>query len=303
MILIWGIPTDRPTVSVLNALKKAKAETIFLDQTKFSSVKLKLTINKSIEGEVCIGRNKFNIADIKAAYIRPYEQQQILKRSGISLGSHSWKHALTVEDALTSWVEIAPSLVVNRFTAAASNTSKPYQCQIIRKFGFKTPNSLITTDKYAAELFRKKHGKVICKSLSSIRSIVFLWDKKHGRKIERIKNCPTQFQEFVDGTNYRVHVIGDKVFASEIISKAVDYRYAERDGKTLQIRPCILPQTVAKKCIILAKGLGLHLAGIDLKRTKANEWYCFEVNPSPGFTYYDSNENISKAIADFLITS
>ena len=42
--------------------------------------------------------------------------------------------------------------------------------------------------------------------------------------------------------------------------------------------------------------------GIDLKITPDDEVYCFEVNPSPAFSYYESNtgQPISAAIARAL---
>ena len=42
--------------------------------------------------------------------------------------------------------------------------------------------------------------------------------------------------------------------------------------------------------------------GIDLKETPDGEYYCFEVNPSPGFLFYEqgTGQPISKALADLL---
>jgi len=52
----------------------------------------------------------------------------------------------------------------------------------------------------------------------------------------------------------------------------------------------------------LAASLDLVVAGIDLRRTPDGEWYCFEVNPSPAFSYYESatHQPISAAIAALL---
>jgi D-alanine-D-alanine ligase-like ATP-grasp enzyme len=46
----------------------------------------------------------------------------------------------------------------------------------------------------------------------------------------------------------------------------------------------------------------LHVAGIDLRRTPDGEWYCFEVNPSPAFLYYETATGlpIAAAIARIL---
>ena len=46
----------------------------------------------------------------------------------------------------------------------------------------------------------------------------------------------------------------------------------------------------------------LLFAGIDLKETPEGEFYCFEVNPCPGFLYYErhTGQPISTALAELL---
>jgi len=53
----------------------------------------------------------------------------------------------------------------------------------------------------------------------------------------------------------------------------------------------------------LAAGLGLPVAGIDLRRTPSGRWYCFEVNPSPGFSYYEhaTGQPLALSIARLLM--
>ena len=44
------------------------------------------------------------------------------------------------------------------------------------------------------------------------------------------------------------------------------------------------------------------MAGIDLRLTSDGKWYCFEVNPSPAFTFQAAtNHRVDEAIADLLI--
>jgi D-alanine-D-alanine ligase-like ATP-grasp enzyme len=52
----------------------------------------------------------------------------------------------------------------------------------------------------------------------------------------------------------------------------------------------------------LATAIGLPSAGIDLRRTQEGRWYCFEVNPSPGFTFYQdaTGQRIAEAVAILL---
>lgn len=48
--------------------------------------------------------------------------------------------------------------------------------------------------------------------------------------------------------------------------------------------------------------LGLSFGGVDLRRASDDRWYCFEVKPSPGFTFYEPDEDtfIADAVARLL---
>lgn len=63
-----------------------------------------------------------------------------------------------------------------------------------------------------------------------------------------------------------------------------------------------LPDQLAAACLRISSDLGLLHAGIDLKETPGGEWYCLEVNPCPGFIYYERNtgQPISLALAELL---
>ena len=163
-----------------------------------------------------------------------------------------------------------------------------------------TPRTLVTTIPEEAAAFYKACGrKVIFKSLSSTRSIVRRMDKRDMARLDRLRNCPTQFQECVEGVDIRVHTVGDEVFATEIESEASDYRYAGRQGASLETRAIEIPPEISQACIGMARSLGLELAGIDLRRAPDGRWYCFEVNPSPGFIFYErsTGQPISEAVA------
>jgi glutathione synthase/RimK-type ligase-like ATP-grasp enzyme len=63
-----------------------------------------------------------------------------------------------------------------------------------------------------------------------------------------------------------------------------------------------IPDDVAAACTGMTRALGLVLSGIDLLRTPDGEYYCFEVNPSPGFLFYErsTGQPISEAVAHLL---
>ena len=123
-----------------------------------------------------------------------------------------------------------------------------------------------------------------------------------GPDVGAVANLPTQFQAFVPGQNVRVHVIGREIFATAIDSDAVDYRYAGRDDEDVSMTAMELPQVVADACVSVTRELGLTMSGIDLKRTPNDEWYCFEVNPSPAYSFFQElgGQPIADALVKFL---
>ena len=161
---------------------------------------------------------------------------------------------------------------------------------MIREHGFLAPETLITNDPDSVREFRAKHGRVIYKSISAVRSIVQELSDEDEERLDRIRWCPTQFQAFVEGTNLRVHTVGGEAFATAVRSEATDYWYAARQaGEPAELREMTLSSELSEKCLRLSQALELEFAGIDLKVTPQDDVYCFEVNPSPAYSYYGVN--------------
>jgi glutathione synthase/RimK-type ligase-like ATP-grasp enzyme len=154
----------------------------------------------------------------------------------------------------------------------------------------------------AAAFYEACGKKIIYKSLSGVRSIVRRLEEEDLPRLELVRNCPVQFQEVVEGVDVRVHTVDDKVFATELISQASDYRYAASTGHSLTARPIDLPLDMASACVQLARSVGLVVSGIDLRRAVNGQYYCFEINPSPGFLFYEraTGQPISEAVAKLL---
>ena len=302
MILLWGIDGDTPLALVRQALERGGACLLFLDQQAVLETEIELDASTQIRGTLRIGPGSVELGSITSVYVRPYDWRRLPALEDAGPGSPAWSHAARLEDALLCWTELTPVLVVNRPSTMASNNSKPYQSALIRSFGIDTPDTLITTDLNAALEFWEQHRSVVYKSVSGVRSIVSRLSSEHRSRLENIANCPTQFQEHIDGLDYRLHMIGDENFACEIVCAADDYRYAGRTDTKVEIRPCLLPQDLIDRCRALLVSLGLHFAGIDLRRTPSGRWYCFEVNPSPGFSFYEeaTGQPISEAVAHLL---
>ncbi|MCF3105167.1 alpha-L-glutamate ligase [Streptomyces roseoverticillatus] len=241
---------------------------------------------------------------VTAAYLRPVEPDVV---PGLTPAEHS--RARQVHDILLSFTEVADAMggrrLANPLSAMASNTSKPYQAQIIARHGFYTPATLVSDDPDEILGFVDRHRGAVYKSTSGIRSVVTAFDPVRDTvRLERLRWCPVQFQERLGGPDVRVHVVGERTFAVLVDSAAVDYRYARLQvGADARLRPYELGDDIAERCVALAAGLGLPFAGVDLKLLPDGRVACFEVNPSPGFSWYETETGlpIAAAVADWLL--
>jgi len=240
-------------------------------------------------------RERIDLRRVRALYARPFSTERLAN------GRADLRRARLVDARLWTWAELTSATVITRASTMASNQSKPYQSLAIHGAGFHVPHTLVTTSPAAARAFWKRHGQVIYKSLSGVRSRVTRLGPEHQARLDNVVWCPTQFQVYVPGREHRVHVVGQRVFACEIVSDADDYRYADNP---VELRSCALPIDVADRCRQLAADLRLAVAGIDLRLTPEGAWYCFEVNPAPGFPFYErASGAIAEAIAELLVAA
>jgi glutathione synthase/RimK-type ligase-like ATP-grasp enzyme len=286
MILLWGMPGDPPLDAVHRMLLRSGAPTLLVDQRRPEGTSLTMEIGQGLTGTLIVGARCVALEDISGMYLRPQDTPA----------------CAALDDLLLTVAELAPGVVLNRPDAMAANTSKPYQYSQIRAAGFSVPDTLITTSPDAAREFIAHHGSVIYKSVSGVRSVVGMLREADGARLSEIRWCPTQLQQRIRGVDVRVHVVGDALFACEVRSDAVDYRYAHLSGADVELSTIALPDECADRCLALARAARLPLAGIDFRRTDDGEWYCFEINPWPGFTYYQqaTGAPIDAAIATLL---
>ena len=303
MILLCGIPSEPPMRLVSEAAVRMDVPTVIFNQREAHLANLFYRVRDgAFEGWFEIQETRYPLDSFSGIFVRlmdpadlPEQQPQGRRPPN---PDHVRKSNL-IHDYLTAWIEHAPCRVLNRNAHAASNGSKPYQSQLIRAAGFKTPDTLVTTDPDAARAFLRDHPRTIYKSISASRSIVREMTPDRLGDLHHLRDLPTQFQEYIPGTNVRVHVVSEQTFAHEINSEAVDYRYAGRDNLDVTMDSVELPSSVASRCVDLAHNLQLPLCGIDLKRTPDDQYYCFEVNPSPAFSYYQ--EHTGQPIADAIV--
>ena len=297
MIVFYGRLDDPPFAEAIARARERGLEHVVVEQQLLDAADLVLEVGADgIDGQLVVAQQSLPLGRLTSAYARPLE----LPASW--LNAHSRARAEAFHQIFIEWLDLAPGRIVNRPGAMESNSSKPFQAQLIARAGFAVPETLVTSDPDEVRSFWDRHGRLIYKSVSGVRSIVRELDADAARRLDRVRLLPTQFQAHVSGVDLRAHVIGDRVLTAQVVSPAIDYRYAALDGQTTELEAVDLPAEAERACVRLAGELGLPFCGIDLRRTPSGELVCFEVNPMPGYTYYEQQAGlpISDTLVDWL---
>jgi glutathione synthase/RimK-type ligase-like ATP-grasp enzyme len=293
MILLFGSLGD-PVVAFLAQRLEALGDPACVIDSRRLRTDLAFSFaigSASTYGHLDYGRTRIALETIRSIYVR-----------GTSPSS-GFAPPDQFDLALAGLFETVDCAVLHRPSIAATNASKPTQLQTIAQFGFSVPRTLLTNvPDEARNFYEQCGGRVVYKSASAWRSIVRRLEAVDLGRLDEIRSCPVQFQEYVAGDDIRVHVVRERVFATLIRSDAIDYRFPGREGKTREMRPIELPRDAARRCVELVSRLGLLVGGVDLRETPEGEHVCFEVNPSPEFTFFQraTGQRIGEAIADLL---
>ncbi len=299
MILILGIPSESPVSMLTDACRADQLPFVLFNQRTQARWRLDTDNNQVDNSLFTDGEREVRFANLTGIYLRTMDHTKIPEYENSPQKAQIEAMYLRLFKLLD--VVTIPR-VVNPPSPMMSNGSKPYQAMIIRDHGLSIPETCITSNREVAAEFIARYGSVIYKSISGARSIVTKTTPGSLEQLEKIRFCPVQFQECVQGENIRVHVVGEKLFATRIISEAVDYRYGHQEGKTAKLEPYTPDAELSAKCLRLAATLRLPFAGIDLMMARDGRTICFEVNPSPGYSYYESHTHqpISHALAAYL---
>lgn len=292
MVILCGIPSEPALLHVCDALDERGARYAVLNQRHFAGWRLE--VDEQGDGLLWLGRQAIPTAEISAVYLR------LMDHTALPEAAADPVRCAARHDELYAWLEVTPLPVVNRPSLHSSNVSKPFQIQRIGAAGLAVPETLVTDDAAAVLAFAERVGPLIYKAVSGARTIVRPFDPTAD--LSRIASCPVQFQRRIDGVDVRVHRVGPELFPTAARSQATDYRYAHDDGLETTLEEFEIDAPTAAACLAAADALGLPLAGIDLRVDAEGRAHCFEVNPSPSFTYYEkgTGQPIAAAIARLL---
>ena len=185
---------------------------------------------------------------------------------------------------------------------------KPYQLAVAARLGFTLPQTIVTNDRTAAWDFAQGRS-VVVKAVASgyiagsdgNQAIFTSALAPHDlQDLNGLALSPVTFQEKVEkSADIRVTVVGNAVFAAEILSQAressrVDWRAT--DDPNLEHRPHELPATLADQCRRLVSILGLGFGAIDFALTPDGRYVFFEINPNGEWLWLE--DQLSLPISD-----
>jgi hypothetical protein len=193
-------------------------------------------------------------------------------------------------------------VVVNPLMAGWSNGARPAHYRFLSRAGLRVPAWIVSNDPDSVRRFVRRHrGDVFVKSAGPQRTIARRFCKEHADALHRLPTAPVLFQKAIHGPDVRVHVVQDRCFGVRVCSKADDYRYP--GDHAVEWTPAEVPHAIAALCVDATKQLGLVISGADFKICEyTGQWHCFEINPTPGYSYYDRylDGRIASALTAYL---
>jgi len=304
VIVLGGIRSEPALARVADELSGLGLPFVWFDQRRAAESACVFRLDdEGLHGILRDGERSVGLEDVAAVYWRLMDDRLLPELKDLPADGPERVHCRSLHETFLAWIGLTPARVVNRAAAMASNGSKPYQAQLISAAGFEVPETLVTNDPDLVRDFLARHRRVVYKSISGTRSVVHEVDADAVARLDDIRWCPVQFQAYVEGIDVRVHVLGSRVFATRVTSDAADYRYAAvGGGAPARLEATRLSEAVEARCVDVTARLGLGFSGIDLRVTPDERVVCFEVNPSPAYTYYEGHtgQPIARALAEHL---
>jgi glutathione synthase/RimK-type ligase-like ATP-grasp enzyme len=309
VILAISYPGEEHTAAVVRLLESAGREVRQLDLSDFPA-SAGLSLSWSDDGRprylVEPAGGAFDLSDVRVAWWRRVRAFTI--DAAVTDPSRRAFAESETSQAVNGMLNSLSCAWVNPRAADDAAHQKPLQWHVAHELGLRLPRTLVTNQPQAAREFVQAMGvgKTIFKAfLASIEDWreTRLVQAEDLERLEQVKYAPVIFQEYIEGVDLRITVIGGEIFAAEIDARHTSYPVDMRMaiGESL-IKPVTLPSAVSEALLALQRRLGLHYGAIDMRRTHAGEYYFLEVNPAGQWLFVEDRTGmqISQAMADYL---
>lgn len=300
--IVIGQLHDEHALKILNKLKARNVDAYLLQTHDFpNKVKFSFSPNDG-DGSLTLSCGTLiKLSDIKAVFWRSF--------SGVSdeetRATFMTEQGIAAKDSmacLRTWFYLKNGTKwVNGWEAFQHHQEKPYQLQKIKNLGVKIPQTYVGNNIEDIKLAYKNLEQSIFKPVfGGAHTEILTESHLETERVEAaLAKSPITVQEFIDGTNIRTYVIGERVISIELKSELADFR-VDDEATLIVIDTPELIKTQAKK---IAKELYLNWTAIDWRRNKSGEYYFLEANPSPMFIGFEKQSGISMSdyIVDYML--
>ncbi len=197
---------------------------------------------------------------------------------------------------LAGWLLASPAVqVFNRDFLERGPVNKPYILHLATQHGLTITETLITNDGLLLEEMAPSK-KWIQKPVSGGAHCEEL--KQENR--QGVLSYPQIIQNKLQAPELRVFRIGERWFAFQIMTDALDYR----TSTNTRIRLIPVPEELREKMRALCDSIGLNFAAADFKTDAKTGCLNFlEINTNPMFAGFDqyANGQLCQAMLDWLL--
>ncbi|WP_028878818.1 MvdC/MvdD family ATP grasp protein [Terasakiella pusilla] len=310
MFLILTNEKDITSDYIVRELEKRSLPYYRLNSENLPNSKVSFT--PDLGWKISYNNKVLSFSDVTAAYFRrPGEISLPASVTGYDEQKYCLGEWNTV---LLSAINSIENKWLNSPKAIYSAEDKPMQLFLAKEIGFYIPESLITNDAKLASGFTNgqaciaKPLKVALLDETEQEKVIFTNKLPRGQVFpdETLSLAPIILQtEIKKECDIRVTVVGDKVFATKILSQSteetkVDWRRGEHVDLIHQA--CILPEEIEEKCITLTRKLNLRFGAIDLILDQQGVYWFLEINPNGQWAWIENRTQspLSSSIVDEL---
>lgn len=178
---------------------------------------------------------------------------------------------------------------------------KPIQLHQAKQLGASIPRSYIGNDAKQAYGFLKQIDRAIFKPIhgGAQTQLVSNEQRRFEHLSESLRQCPVTLQEYIEGTNIRTFVIGNRVFSAEIYSSEIDFR-SDQEASAVAINT---PPKIAQLAQRIMRYFKMQWTAIDWRRDPDGHYYFLEANPSPMFINLEMSTDlpITQSLLELLM--
>ncbi len=312
MILIISHLQDMHCMAVGQALQKRGHEPVLLDLSRFPQLsEIELGYGKQRSRTMRLRDEQWGDTDLgecRAAWWR--RPQPFGIPAEVTDPTHRAFAATEAREVFGGLWGLLDAVWVNDPHRDDLAHRKAYQLRVAESVGLEVPETVITNAPEAAREFigsQNSHGAVF-KAFNGTPQAwreTRLVKQAELERLDLVRLAPVIFQEYIDGVDLRITVIGDKIFPAEIDLNGGDYSVDFRmNYDRIRIRPATLPPAIEEGIHGLMQKLGLIYGAIDFRRKANGDHVFLEINPAGQWLFIEdqTGQPITQTLADTLMS-